>query len=137
MGCALVDGVNETAAERVVVPLGVRPTDVVAVVLTKLDIRLVVVVDVVLDDIKSVVVVVGVELGVVVVTTESVVVTSVVSTVVVCEVAVVTGAGGAVVTAVVSIAGSARAGTNSPETAVSEIAAPNANATAAPRQKRI
>ena len=136
MSCAPVDDVNDTAAEPVVVSL-VRGTDVVAVVLTKLDVRLVVVVDVVLDDIKSVVVVADVELGVVVVATESVVVISVVSTVVVCEVAVVTGAIGAVVAAVVRVTGSARTGTIPPESAVSEIAAPNANATAAPRQKRI
>ena len=137
MGCARVDGVDDTAAERVVVPLGVRRTDVVAVVLTKLDVRLVAVVDVVLDDVKSVGVVVGVELRVVVVTTEWVLVAVVVSTVVVCEVAVVTGAVGAVVAAVVRVTGSARTGTIPPESAVSEIAAPNANATAAPRQKRI
>lgn len=101
--------------------LGVRRTDVVAVVmLPELDVRVVVVVvmDVVLDDVGSVVVVVGVELPVVVVTTESVVVTE----------------GCVVVAVVVWVTGSATAGTIPPESAVSEMATPNASATAAPRQ---
>jgi hypothetical protein len=137
MTCVALDRVNDNEAEPVVVSLGVRRTDVVAVVLTKLEVRLVVVVDAVLDDIKFVVVVADVELGIVVVATESVVVFSVVSTVVVCEVAVVTGAVvTGVVAAVVGVTGSARTGTIPPESAVSEMAVPNANATAAPRQKR-
>ena len=56
-------------------PLGFRRTDVLVAGATKLDVRRVVFVDVVLDDVRSVLVVVGVELAVVVVTTEFVVVT--------------------------------------------------------------
>ena len=124
MGCARVDGVVATTAEEVVVPLDVRPTDAVAVVLTKLDVRGIVVVDVVLEDVRSVVVVVGVELPVVV-TTESVVVTTE---------SVVVAKGCVVVAVVVSVIGSATAVTTPPESAVSVIATPNA---AAPRQEPI
>jgi hypothetical protein len=123
MGCARVDGVVVTAAEGVVVPVGVRGPDVVAVVVTADDVRLVVVVGVVLEDVKSVVVVVGVELPAVVVTTEFVVVTT--------EFVVVTGAR-VVVAVVVAVTGSATAGTAPRPSAVSETASPNVSTTAAP-----
>ena len=51
MTCAALDGVDDTAPEGMVVALGVRRTDVVAVVvLPEPDVRLVVVVDVVVDE---------------------------------------------------------------------------------------
>ena len=128
MGCARVDGVDCPVAERVVVPFGVGLFDVVAVVLTKLDVRLVVVVvvDVVLDNVKSVGVVVSVGLPVVVVTGGSVVVTVGVTTVVAVVAAVVSAGGG-----------SAGAGTIPLVSAVNVIAVPIAMTTAAPRQERI
>ncbi|WP_428339110.1 hypothetical protein [Mycobacterium sp.] len=110
------DGVEDTASESVVVPRGVRLTDVLAELATGLDVEVTVVVEVI-DDVRLDVVVVGAGLVVVVVTTESVVVT-----------------GASVVVVVVSVAGSATAGTTPRLSAVIGTASTNASSAAPQRE---
>jgi hypothetical protein len=98
---------------------------VLVAVATKLDVRRDVVVEAVLNDVICVVVVVGVELAVGVVTTEFVVVVTV-------EFVVVTGVR-VVVAVVVVVAGSATAGATPRPSAASGMASPNASTNAAPR----
>ncbi len=124
------DDVEDTAIGDAVVPLDFSVADVLVSVATKLEVGPIVVVKAVLDEVASVVVVVGTELAVVVVTTElaAVLVTS--------EFAVVRGPRVVVAVVVASVAGSATAATTPRPSVVSATVSPNASTSAAPRRER-